>query len=167
MGEQIPQLERIRKTLAEFSIIEILQELVEIGVLVGHSRQVSAFHVYSAAKRLKSSFGPPVSDPQPVVSEHWFDKNENPDGGTTFGTGFAIGWQRGPLGQGEERKKPNGAFVENIIIAAIDRLKFYQKSKFNCRENAEAIGFLREALKRLNERTARRKQEGTEGTHEI
>lgn len=100
-----------------------------------------------------------------IYSDHFNDPNGNPGGGTTFGNGFAIGWQNGPLGRGENRKQPNGAFVEDIIQAAIDRLTYYQQSKFPCDENAQAIESLETALKVLNERTANREKRAVEGTH--
>ena len=31
-----------------------------------------------------------------ITSEHWNDANGNPEGGSTFGNGFAISWQHGP-----------------------------------------------------------------------
>lgn len=88
-----------------------------------------------------------------------------PDGGQTFGTGFTIAWQRGPLGRGEERQPPNGAFVEDIIEAAIDRLEFYQRSKFASHYNADAIRHLRAAVDCLQARTADRENRQVEGTH--
>jgi len=83
----------------------------------------------------------------------------------TCGTGFSISWQNGPLGRGDERREPNGAFVETIIAAAKDRIGNYQNSQFNCKENAEAVFHLGEALRWLNERTLRRETKGVEGTH--
>lgn len=102
-----------------------------------------------------------------IVSNHWSDENGNPAGGCTFGNGFAISWQNGPLGRGEERKEPNGAFVEDIIASAKDRIEFYQRSKFNCMENAEAIFHLEKAIEHLRSRTAKRESRGVEGTHTV
>jgi hypothetical protein len=99
------------------------------------------------------------------TSNHFTDKNGCPSGGTTYGNGFAIGWQNGPLGRGPEREPANGAFVEDIIAAAIDRLQHYQSSRFNCIENGIAIDRLNDALFALNERTKRREAAGVEGTH--
>jgi hypothetical protein len=39
----------------------------------------------------------------PINEEHWNDVNGNPAGGSTFGPGFAISWQNGPLGRGSKR----------------------------------------------------------------
>lgn len=98
-------------------------------------------------------------------SEHWSDADGNPAGGCTHGTGFCISWQNGPLGRGDERKEPNGAFVETIIMAAIGRLEYYQGSKFCCGENAEALLHLKSALACCQARTLRRENAATEGTH--
>lgn len=98
-------------------------------------------------------------------SNHFSDAEGNPAGGTTFGQGFAIGWQNGPLGRGEDRKPANGAFVEDIIAAAVDRLKFYQNSKFKCDENHQALVYLVSALDVLDTRTKERESRGVEGTH--
>ena len=105
---------------------------------------------------------------QEISSAHRVDDNGNPSGGATGGTGISIEWQDGPLGRGADRREPNGAFVEGVIAAAIDRLQFYQTAsggKFACRENALAITKLEEALHWLNHRTAAREARGVEGTH--
>jgi len=98
--------------------------------------------------------------------QHKKDEAGNPAGGTTSGVGIEIMWQDGPLGRGAERKEPNGAFVEDVLRAAIGRLQFYQASKFNCRENQIALTHMETALLWLQERTAKREARGVEGTHE-
>jgi hypothetical protein len=98
-------------------------------------------------------------------SQHWNDKQGNPSGGSTYGNGFAISWQNGPLGRGSDRKEPNGAFVEDIIAAAKDRIEYYQASRFNCEANAMAVLALESALQALNERTKERESRQVEGTH--
>ena len=120
-------------------------------------------------------------------SEHWDDASGNPDGGSTFGNGFAISWQRGPLGRhapecisasegntgagtmscapGCTRRPPNGAFVEDVIAAAADRIEFYQGSKFACARNEKALEHLRAALSELEARTKERESRQVEGTH--
>lgn len=97
--------------------------------------------------------------------QHWCDERNNPAGGVSCGKGFTISWQNGPLGKGDQRKEPNGAFVETIVQAAIDRIKFYEESRFACDENKEAIEHLETALEVLASRTKRREQSGIEGTH--
>lgn len=100
-----------------------------------------------------------------TIASHHFLDDDKPNGGQTFGNGFAIAWQRGPLGRGEGRVEPNGAFVEDVIAAALERLEHYQASRFACAENAEAIDYLKAALAVLGHRTARREAQGVEGTH--
>lgn len=88
-----------------------------------------------------------------MKSEHRIDEAGNPAGGLTYGTGYAIIWQDGPLGRGGDWKEPNGALVENVIEAAIDRLEFFQRSKFACEDIGKAIERLYAALDALATRT--------------
>ena len=108
---------------------------------------------------------------QGFFDEHWEDENGNPAGGVSTGRGFTISWQNGPLGRvgTSERTDPNGAFVEDVIAAAIGRFEFYQTAsdgKFACEENAQCISLLKKALALQQSRTARRTADKTEGTHE-
>lgn len=104
---------------------------------------------------------------QSFESEHFNDEAGNPAGGRTEAVGIYISWQNGPLGRGDGRRLPNGAFVEGVIGAAIDRLQYYQDSKFKCRENVLAITKLEEALHWLEHRTANRETRQVEGTHAV
>lgn len=104
------------------------------------------------------------------AAENFEDRDGNPAGGYVKGIGLAIEWQDGPLGRGEERRHPNGAFVETVIAAVVQRIEFYQRTadrRFACRENALAITHLEEALHWLQARTAKREARGVEGTHEV
>lgn len=97
------------------------------------------------------------------------DANGNPAGGSVSGVGLKIDWQNGPLGRGENRIEPNGAFVETVISAAVQRIEWYQtasEGKFRCRENAIAITKLEEALLWLDKRTRDREARQVEGTHQ-
>lgn len=94
------------------------------------------------------------------------DEAGNPAGGTVKGTGIEINWQNGPLNNGDGTWNPkSGAFVEDLVIAAIQRMEYYQDSKFACEENALAIKNLEAALHCMAARTKRREAAGTEGTH--
>lgn len=104
---------------------------------------------------------------QQIVGKHTNDANGNPAGGTTTGRGISILWQDGPLAVDGIRREPNGAFVEGVIAAAVDRIQYYQASRFKCRENALAITKLEEALHWLDHRTKDREQRGVEGTHAV
>lgn len=97
-------------------------------------------------------------------SRYFFDATEAPEGGNAWGTGFSISWQRGPLGQGDTRISPNGAFAETIIAVVKERLENYQHSRFACDENEKAIEYLAKALEVLDSRTKRRVKDETEGT---
>lgn len=88
-----------------------------------------------------------------------------PAGGTVVGTGLTIVWQDGPLGRGSDRKAPNGAFVEDVIDSARQRIAHYQEGEFACEDNAEALGHLTKALDCLDRRTRERESRAVEGTH--
>jgi len=103
---------------------------------------------------------------QKFTAENHLDDEGRPAGGFVEATGLRIDWQNGPLGRGEDRIEPNGAFVETVIAAAVQRIEHYQSGQFRCRENAIAITKLEEALHWLNARTNRREAADVEGTHE-
>lgn len=103
-------------------------------------------------------------------SKNVVDSSGNPAGGVVAGTGFTITWQDGPLGRGEHRVEPNGAFVEDVLSAVLERLTFYQEvrgGKFSCTENATAISYIEGALTALDSRTKSREDRGVEGTHKM
>ncbi len=96
------------------------------------------------------------------------DSSGNPTGGIAEGVGMTISWQNGPLGRDGNRQKPNGAFVETVLSAALQRIEHYQNAndgKFKCRENAIAITKIEEALLWLDKRTKDREDRKVEGTH--
>lgn len=101
--------------------------------------------------------------------EHWTDDNGNPAGGVSTGRGFTISWQNGPLGKigTPERREPNGAFVEDVIQAVIERMEFYQASRFACEANAEALMALSHAARVLDNRTKSREARLAEGTYAV
>lgn len=94
------------------------------------------------------------------------DELLRPAGGYVEGVGLRIDWQNGPLGRDADRIEPNGAFVETVIAAALQRIEYYNMGQFRCRENSLAITKLEEALMWLDSRTNRREAAGVEGTHE-
>ena len=104
---------------------------------------------------------------QEIQERHETDEQGRPAGGVTSGEGILIRWQNGPLGRGDDRKKPNGAFVEGVIAAAIGRLAFYETTEFRCPENASALSCLVEASSWLQRRRRDREARGIEGTHTV
>lgn len=97
-------------------------------------------------------------------SEHWSDDGK-PAGGVSYGVGFCVSWQNGPLGRGENRREPNGAFVETLLEVVADRLQYYQSSQFASEYNAAALTAIEQAMVSLRNRTADREIRGVEGTH--
>jgi hypothetical protein len=98
-----------------------------------------------------------------TYERHYQDRDDNPAGGVTVGVGFTISWQDGPMRDREQ----NGAFVEDVIKAALGRLAHYQQSRFRCEFNAAAIDHLVMALRCLEDRTADRNWRGVEGSHDV
>lgn len=102
---------------------------------------------------------------QKFTAENYVDNNGNPAGGYASATGLSVTWQNGPLGRGDERQEPNGAFVETLIAVAAQRIEHYQASKFRCDKNQDALDHLNTALRLLGERTQEREERKVEGTH--
>lgn len=104
-----------------------------------------------------------------IVSANSLDDNENPTGGSVKGVGLEIQWQDGPRGQEgtDELLPPNGAFVEDVLYAALQRLEFFNNSKFRCRENSLAITHIESALQVLKHRQVERSYRNVEGKHEV
>lgn len=104
----------------------------------------------------------------PIHSHHFTSAEGVPLGGVTYGLGFTVSWQHGATRThpGDEPVK-NGAFVEDVLLAAVDRLEHYQASPFACEENQVAISYVKNALAELHARTASREARGVEGTHVV
>ena len=115
---------------------------------------------------------------QQVRSEFTVDENGNPTGGVT--TMAAPGIAPGSVSPNEtviviyyqhgivDEHGQNGAFVEDVIEAARQRLLFFNSNpKFRCRENSLAITKLEEALQWLDWRTRQRMLQGVENSYEV
>lgn len=118
---------------------------------------------------------PDEARPLPVEHVNRLDAEGRPAGGfarlTLEGDEspcIFVRWQDGPLNRvgSPERLAPNGAFVEQLIQIALERIEFYNDNGFSCVENIAAVSSLRGVLMVLNERTARRVAQQVEGTHE-
>jgi len=99
------------------------------------------------------------------TAENWLNEEGIPAGGYVEGVGLRIDWQNGPLGRGADRVAPNGAFVETVLAAALQRIQHYNDTQFRCRENSLAITHIEEAMHWLQARTADRERRSVEGTH--
>lgn len=102
-------------------------------------------------------------------AENIIDADGNPTGGAVVGVGVLVSWQNGPRGQEgtDELLPPNGAFVEDMLWAAYQRLQFFQDGKYQCEENAEAMTHIKAAMGALKERQVKRSERGVEGKHEV
>jgi len=85
-------------------------------------------------------------------------------GGGSNGSGFSICWQVGPTIDDSGQQFQNGAIVDTVIGACIDRLAAYQRSPMACSETALAIHRLRSALEHLQHRRSKRQVRGVLGT---
>lgn len=107
------------------------------------------------------------------------DENENPTGGDVYlhvtksgDTEFpalVVNWQDGPRGTAEDGTltNPNGAFVEDVLWAALQRLEFFNQSKYRDRANSMAITHIEQALQALKDRQLERSHRNVEGKHEV
>jgi hypothetical protein len=103
---------------------------------------------------------------QTLTNSNWYDEKNNPTGGSSVAVGIRINWQDGVLKEGETQ---NGALIEEVVEAVIQRLRFYQSAnegKFACRENALAITHLEEAQHWMWRRTKNRVARGVANTYD-
>jgi hypothetical protein len=107
-----------------------------------------------------------------VRSDFHTDNKGNPTGGFTsmsvdageeIRDAISIAWQDGIIHPGGVQ---NGAFVEDVLEAARQRLLYFNSTKFRCRENSLAITKIEEALQWLDWRTRNRLNQGVENTYE-
>lgn len=104
-----------------------------------------------------------------IEAENKFDADGNPSGGAVAGNGLDVSWQQGPRGQPDtdELLPPNGAFVEDVLWAALQRLEFFNESKYRDRANSIAITHIEQALQALKDRQIERSYRNVEGKHEV
>lgn len=70
-----------------------------------------------------------------------------------------VKFQNGPI----KENGVNGIANEDAILMVIDRLNAFQKTKYACEENAQAIDYLEKTLIVLRRRTDARIKRGVEG----
>ena len=96
-----------------------------------------------------------------VDSMNYYDGNYKLDGGYAYATGFAINWQRGRLfnnKSGEEVGR-NGALIDEVLWACLQRLKFYRNCGYADENDMEALRHVRSAVKMLDDARDRNPQE--------
>jgi len=96
-----------------------------------------------------------------TVNQNWTDNGDH-DGGVSYGPGYTISWQRGPLNEAGR----NGAFMIEVLESCREQMIYYQSSKYACQENIEALAHLERAIASLESRRTRRANAGTLGTHQ-
>ena len=109
------------------------------------------------------------------------DEAGNPTGGYSEGTGYEIKWQDGPVDR-DAGERPTGAFIEDVVLSCIARLRFYQGEKYDpkneymvlqsdgrfaCEENKKALHYLTVAHEWLMDRRKDRADRGVLGKHEV
>lgn len=106
---------------------------------------------------------------QDLIITNKLDPDGNPTGGEVVGKGLTIHWQNGPRTPDEDGKlaESNGAFVEDVIYAALQRLVFFNETDYATDENAKAVEHLEGALAALDQRRKDRQARGVEGKHEV
>lgn len=107
-----------------------------------------------------------------IVVDFYVDHEQRPAGGEVrFYTSQDDAWvevgyfkfQDGPIGVSGH----NGGFVEDLMLAIVERLGWYQTGIYSCKENACAITDTESAENWLNRRTDGRRARGVEGTHRL
>lgn len=73
-----------------------------------------------------------------------------------------IDFQNGPVSEGI-----NGVTNEDLLEMVAVRLRSYEESPFKHVRNANALGYIEQAIRELNQRTKERQTRGVEGTHTI
>lgn len=106
--------------------------------------------------------------PQAIIAENFDDHDGNPAGGWCAGIGFHIAWQNGPTRDQETGRKllQDGAFVEDVTKAIIQRLEYYQAGKFASPFNEAALDHFRRGLVALESRRRDREARGVDGLHQ-
>lgn len=99
------------------------------------------------------------------VNVNWTNSDGTHDGGVSYGQGYCIHWQRGPLSQVEkEPSKRNGAFLIEVLESCRHQLNYFQDTFLPCEENKVAIQHIDSALEALHQRRDRRKASGVLGS---
>lgn len=104
-----------------------------------------------------------------IHCRNYADDHGNPSGGYAHGPGMCISWQDGPRGRdhGGNLFPANGAFVEDALVAAHQRLAFFQESQYAHSANAEAMDYIELAIDCLKRRADQRSQRGVLGQNVV
>ena len=105
----------------------------------------------------------------PIRCSNVCDDNANPTGGYAHGVGMCIAWQDCPRGKNPDGTlgPATGAFVEDALVAAAQRLAYFQQSKYACDENAAALQHINDAIDIMQSRAEKRANRGVLGQHAV
>lgn len=100
---------------------------------------------------------------------NYFDADGNPAGGYAHGPGLCATFQDGPRGRAADGslEPANGAFVEDLLVAAAQRLEFFQRSRFKHEKNQAALDYIYSAINAMNARATERAQRGVLGQNTV
>jgi len=104
-----------------------------------------------------------------VLKARHYMNGDLPQSGYVVGPGLTVVWQDGPrekLSDGT-LAAANGAFVEDVLVAAYERLAFFQATKFNHPANQEAMSYIVKALDAMQSRATQRAAAGKLGQQEV
>jgi len=104
-----------------------------------------------------------------VLKARHYMSDDLPQSGYVVGPGLTVVWQDGPRAKQSDGTLAavNGAFVEDVLVAAQERLAFFQLTKFKHEANERAIGYIELALQALNSRATARAEVGKLGQQEV
>ena len=104
-----------------------------------------------------------VDGPGPGGASHVYQVDIQLAKGAILDAACEIKFQRGPVNEAGV----NGITDQALLAILIDRLRGFQGSEYNCRENACALTHLEEAMMWQRQRTINRARRGVEGTSEV
>ena len=107
----------------------------------------------------------PAGTEQAVYLENGYTDDGALHSGSAHGCGFSIVWQNGPTGGTKDGR--NGAFVEEVLAACVERLRAFQVTRFEHTANAEATRLIGEAIDVLHDRQNDRVERGVYGKDEV
>ena len=120
---------------------------------------------YSQPPQTITTFG----QSNPIRSRNYTDADGNPSSGYATGPGLSVIFQDGPRGKLPDGTlaPANAAFVEDLLVAAYQRLQFFQESKYKHDDNGKAMNLIAQAINALGNRAKERAARGVLGLNKI
>lgn len=104
-----------------------------------------------------------------VLKARHYMVDDLPQSGYVVGPGLTVVWQDGPRAKQSDGTlaAANGAFVEDLLVAAYERLAFFQSTQFSHEANAFAMDYIVNALDAMQSRASQRAAAGKLGQQEV